>query len=171
MIMNDKWDRRSGYTLIELLVVILIIGILAAVAIPNYVKSLETSKADDAVAIVNMIGTTNKMYALDHGGNYIVGTFPSSANMGCGTATNCQGTVYVNACNLVWCKYLADQNWGAKPYTFYACDPAGGACGASGGSGKAAGAKRKSGTYSTWGYSQDATGVITNHNGAPTPTY
>lgn len=169
-----KRDRRTkGFTLIELLVVVLIIGILAAVAVPSYLKSVETTKADDAVALVNMIGTTNKMFALDHSGNYIVGTFPTTANTGCGSSA-CQPTTYTNACNLVWCKYLADQNFGSKPYTFYACNGAvSTACGSSGGSGTlTAGARRKSGTYSAWGYAQDVSGVITGYGaGVPAPTY
>ncbi len=168
--MTTQRRRDAGFTLIELLVVVLIIGILAAVAVPSYMKSVETTKADDAVALVNMIGTTNKMFALDHSNNYIVGTFPAVANTGCGAGA-CAPTTYTNACNLVWCKYLSDQNFGSKPYTFYACDPALGPCGASGGSNATAGAKRKSGTYVAWGYSQNGSGVITNHGTAPAPTY
>ncbi len=162
-----KNRRRAGFTLIELLVVVLIIGILAAVAIPSYLKSVETTKADDAVALVNMIGTTNKMYALDHSGAYIVGQFPTAANTGCGTGT-CPTAG--NACTLVWCKYLADQNFGSKPYTFNACDPGGAACGSSGVQ-ATADAKRKSGTYAAWGYYINGQGVITAYGTAPTPTY
>jgi prepilin-type N-terminal cleavage/methylation domain-containing protein len=164
-------NNRRGFTLIELLVVVLIIGILAAVGVPSYMKSVETTKADDAVALVNMIGTTNKMFALDHAGNYVVGTFPTSANTGCGTGACPAGTPYTNACNLVWCKYLADQNFGSKPYTFNACDPAGAACGSSGVQ-AVADAKRKAGAYSAWGYYVNSQGVITGYGASvPAPTY
>ncbi|MEQ1919061.1 MAG: prepilin-type N-terminal cleavage/methylation domain-containing protein [Elusimicrobiota bacterium] len=172
--MTNTPRRDSGFTLIELLVVVLIIGILAAVGVPSYLKTVETQKADDAVALVNMIGTTNKMYALDHSGQYLVGTFPTTANTGCGTAPVPPAPCFVagNACSLVWCKYLSDQNFGSKPYTFYACDPALGACGASGGTNATAGAKRTAGTYIAWGYTMNAQGVITpNATGAPIPTY
>jgi len=163
--------RDSGFTLIELLVVVLIIGILAAVSVPSYLKSVETTKADDAVALVNMIGTTNKMFALDHGNAYVTGTFPTAADTGCGAAACPSVAPFTSACTLVWCKYLSDQNFGSKPFFFYACDPAAGACGASGGSNATAGAKRKAGTYAAWGYAQSGSGVITNYGGAPTPTY
>lgn len=169
--MTNIRRHEGGFTLIELLVVVLIIGILAAVSVPSYLKSVETTKADDAVALVNMIGTTNKMFALDHANTYVTGTFPTAVDTGCGSAACPAGPTYTNACALVWCKYLSDQNFGSKPYTFYACDPSGGACGASGGSGATGGARRKAGTYSGWGYAQNGQGVITNYGGAPTPTY
>ncbi len=163
--------NKKGFTLIELLVVVLIIGILASASVPSYLKSVEVTKADDAVALVNMIGTTNKMFALDHSNNYIIGTFPTTANTGCGVGA-CAPTTYTSACNLVWCKYLSDQNFGSKPYTFYACSPTGGACGTSGGSNATAGARRKAGTYAAWGYAQDGSGVITGYGAlVPPPTY
>ncbi len=49
--MNTIKRRRDGFTLIELLVVVLIVGILAGVSVPSYMKSVETTKADDAVSL------------------------------------------------------------------------------------------------------------------------
>ena len=43
---------RRGFTLIEIIVVCLMIGILASFAVPEYLRSIETAKADDAVAMV-----------------------------------------------------------------------------------------------------------------------
>ncbi|MBI5246116.1 MAG: type II secretion system protein [Elusimicrobia bacterium] len=164
-------NNQKGFTLIELLVVVLIIGILAAVGVPSYLKSVETTKADDAVAMVNMIGTTNKMFALDHNNSYVVGTFPVAANTGCGAGACPAAGPYTTACFLVFCKYLADQNFGSKPYTLNACDPGGAACGSSGVQ-ATADAKRKAGAYAAWGYYQTSQGVITGYGaGVPAPTY
>jgi len=168
--MKDK----KGFTLIELLVVVLIIGILASASVPSYLKSVEVAKADDAVALVNMIGTTNKMFALDHSNQYVTGNFPTTPNTGCSGVACPTAAPYNNACYLVACKYLADQNFGSKPYTFTACSPSGGACGTSGGSAATAGARNKSVTapYSGWGYAQDASGVITGYGtSVPKATY
>src|SRR4051794_24336707 len=102
---------RKGFTLLELVVVILIIGILAAFAVPQYMKSLENNKADDAAALINMVATTNRMYALDHGGSYVSGTLTNA----CNNDTNCPDNTSPQ-CSLIACKYLAPTDWSSKPY-------------------------------------------------------
>ena len=68
----------EGFTLIELLVVILIIGILAAIAIPSFLS--QKSKATDAAAkeVARTAELAAETYATDHAGNY-TGVEPNNA--------------------------------------------------------------------------------------------
>ena len=82
---NYFWRKQTikkGFTLIELLVVVLIIGILAAVALPQYQQAVEKSRAAEAVSSISSfrkalevwkLGNPNIHYRGFTGANYGVG--------------------------------------------------------------------------------------------------
>ena len=59
--------NKQAFTLIELLVVVLIIGILAAVAVPQYQKAVEKSRAAQAITLLNSVHQAIKSYKLANG--------------------------------------------------------------------------------------------------------
>ena len=72
MLKQVQHDNRRGFTLIELLVVVLIIGILAAVAVPQYKKAMVKSRASSVLPVLKTISEAVEMF---WGNN---GKFPSS---------------------------------------------------------------------------------------------
>lgn len=66
--------RTGGFTLIELLVVVLIIGILAAVAIPQYFRVVEKGKAVEALQMGSDLNAAQERY-MARTGSYYSGTF------------------------------------------------------------------------------------------------
>jgi len=58
--------RQKGFTLIELLIVVAIIGIIAAIAIPNLLNAINRGRQKRTMADIRNIGTAIESYSVDY---------------------------------------------------------------------------------------------------------
>jgi general secretion pathway protein G len=77
-----KIKKASGFTLIELLIVVAIIGIIAAIAIPNLLNAIDRGKQKRTMSDMRSVGTAVESYAVD------VNFYPIQGSLG-----NIAGTV------------------------------------------------------------------------------
>lgn len=91
--------EKKAFTLIEVLIVVIIIGVLAAVAVPTYEQTIETSFGDQAKVVLRVIYTAQRMYRSD------ANTYNASLDP-------------LNAASLVSLDYLEDPNAGSAKFAY-----------------------------------------------------
>jgi len=68
--LRQRSNDQSGFTLVELLVVMLILGILAAIAIPTFFNQREKANDAEAKEMVRTAQTAMETYAVDNNNSY-----------------------------------------------------------------------------------------------------
>jgi len=130
---NEQLVR--GFTLVELLIVITIIGILAALALPQFDKTKEHALGQEAQSSLRLIAASEKIYRME---NDSVSYYPGA------------GSVGLSAINSNLKLYLTGTNWdysisSGSASTFTAT------------------AKRQSGAYSSCNYSINESSNVTDN--------
>ncbi|MDO8805993.1 MAG: prepilin-type N-terminal cleavage/methylation domain-containing protein [Elusimicrobiota bacterium] len=153
-------NSKSGFTLIELLVVVLVIGILASVGTPLYFKTVEISRARNAVSVGNLLAAGHRMFKIDNPGIALSGKLENICNNGGACALT-----DLTACRLIRCKYVAQREWDTGAYDFFLAN----------GPIVLATTARKYGAYpgtteipyGIWGYGFTPSGRCQSYSGAP----
>lgn len=136
--------RNKGFTLIEMVVVCAIVATLAGLALPRLSRTVETSRAYDAIGLLNNVGAGMRMLKSDWPSQAVT---PTSALTTALNSTACPSDGKPTTVGqAIGCKYMAPHDWDNYQYQFYACEnnaPSGTCCVAGSGENRVACADRR----------------------------
>jgi general secretion pathway protein G len=66
----NRIHRSKGFTLVEILIVVVILGILAAIVIPQFTNASESAKSSSLVSQLQTIRSQLELYQVQHNGSY-----------------------------------------------------------------------------------------------------
>ena len=125
---------KRGFTLIELLVVVLIIGILSAIALPQYQKAVAKARAAEAISMLSSLEKAVSVWVLANGytsANFLGGSDLRNANLdieipscepGGSNAVDCQSSsdiFYYAECYTSGCEISASGGIGNEWYLMF----------------------------------------------------
>ena len=63
-----KKNKITGYTLLEITVTIVILGVIASVAVPRYLMTIEKTRSGEGIAMLSAMRQAQEGYKLEHSG-------------------------------------------------------------------------------------------------------
>lgn len=94
---------NKGFTLVEIMIVVAIIGLLAAIAVPNFVQARNSARSNTCINNLRLIDSAKEQYAIEN--NIANGTATTSANCTAylknGAFPTCPGTATAYTTNAI----------------------------------------------------------------------